>query len=320
MTGRRRTPVTVTVALIGAVPLLLAAGGPALAHGTPTDPVSRAAVCGLDGAQRASGACRAAVAANGGAALGAWDDLRLPGVEGRDQEAVPDGQLCSAGLDAYRGLDTARTDWPATPLKAGGTFTLTYRSSIPHEGTFELYLTRQGYDPSTPLRWADLGTRPFATATDPALTDGAYRISGRLPAELTGRHVLYTVWRNTDTPDTYYSCSDVILTPGDDGRAATQPGTPPAQQPYDPAGRTSGPATPGRPAESAPSQVPGGPASDESPGGAPSPAPPSSDQAAPAPAGSASGDRPMVLFGAAAAALALVSVCGSVVLRRRNRL
>ncbi|MFJ3104237.1 lytic polysaccharide monooxygenase [Streptomyces sp. NPDC086835] len=320
MSGRRRTPVAVAVAaLTGAVPLLLATGGPALAHGTPTDPVSRAAVCGLDGAQRASGACRAAVAANGGAAIGAWDDLRLPGVEGRDQEAVPDGQLCSAGLDAYRGLDTARTDWPATPLKAGGTFTLTYRSSIPHEGTFELYLTRQGYDPSAPLRWADLDTRPFATDTDPALTDGAYRISGRLPADLTGRHVLYTVWRNTDTPDTYYSCSDVVLTPGDGGQATTRPGTPPAQQPYDPAGRTSGPATPGSPDEPAPSQAPGEPAPGEPPAGAPAPAP-SSGQAAPAPAGSASGDRPTVLFGAAAAALALVSVCGSVVLWRRNRL
>ncbi|MFH8927155.1 lytic polysaccharide monooxygenase [Streptomyces pristinaespiralis] len=325
MTGRRRTPVAAAVAaLTGAVPLLLAAGAPALAHGTPTDPVSRAAVCGLDGAQRASGACRAAVAANGGDPIGAWDDLRLPGVDGRDQEAVPDGQLCSAGLDAYRGLDTARRDWPATPLRSGGTFTLTYRSSIPHRGTFELYLTRRGYDPAAPLRWADLDTRPIATATDPALTDGAYRIGGRLPAGLTGRHVLYTVWRNTDTPDTYYSCSDVVLTPGNgqqgDGRqGASGPGTPPSQLPSEPAGGATGAASPGPPAEPAPSLAPGEPTPGEPEAGAPAPAP-SSGRAAPAPAGSASGSSPTVLFGAAAAALALVSVCGSVVLRRRNRL
>jgi chitin-binding protein len=47
--------------------------------------------------------------------------------------------------------------------------------------------------------------------TDPALTDGAYRIRATLPSDRTGRHVLYTVWQNSSTPDTYYSCSDVVF-------------------------------------------------------------------------------------------------------------
>lgn len=312
MSGRRR--ITALAAPAGAVSLvLLAAAGPAQAHGAPTDPVSRTVVCGIEGAQRASGACRAAVAANGGAEIGAWDDLRLPGVAGRDREAVPDGQLCSAGLAAYRGLDAARADWPATPLTAGGPFTLTYRASIPHRGTFQLYLTKQGYDPSAALRWADLDPRPFATATDPVLEDGAYRISGRMPSGLTGRHVLYVVWRNTDTPDTYYSCSDVVLTPGEDLRqSGAQPGPPPSPPPASPSTLPSPSLSP--PLSSAPA----------SHAAAPPAAPPSalpSGRVGPAPAGSAraAGERSTILAGVGAAALALVLVCGSVALRRRNR-
>ncbi|MEU0373364.1 lytic polysaccharide monooxygenase [Streptomyces sp. NPDC006283] len=321
MTGRHRAPVAVTAAaLAGAVPLALLAGaGAARAHGAPTDPVSRAAVCGLDGAQRASAACRAAVAANGGAAMGAWDNLRLPGVGGRDREAVPDGQLCSAGLGAYRGLDVARADWPATPLRAGGEFTLTYRSTIPHKGTFSLYVTERGYDPAAPLRWADLADRPFATATDPALEGGAYRISGRLPEGLTGRHVLYTVWRNTDTPDTYYACSDVVLTPGEDRQQAGEPvGPPPGEETGPQPGGQEEPGEITRPAEP-------GPAEPTSAAGAAAPAGtgaavPSAGQAVPASSDRTIGERPAVLVGAGAAALALVSVCGSVALRRRARL
>jgi chitin-binding protein len=301
MTGRRR--IAAAAAPAGAAALvLLAAAGPVRAHGAPTDPVSRTAVCGLEGAQRASGACRAAVAANGGAAIGAWDNLRLPGVGGRDREAVPDGQLCSAGLDAYRGLDVARADWPATPLKAGGAFSLTYRSSIPHQGTFELYLTRQGYDPAAALTWADLDARPFATVTDPALEDGAYRIGARLPAGLTGRHVLYVVWRNTDTPDTYYSCSDLVLTPDEDvqqsgAQAGPPPSPPPSQTP---------------PVAPAPASTPA-PAPSSASASAPS-----SGRAGPAAAGGVAGERSTILFGVGAAVLALVFLCGSLVLRRRK--
>jgi chitin-binding protein len=86
-----------------------------------------------------------------------------------------------------------------------------YVSTIPHTGTFRMYLTKPGYDPAGPLSWSDLPEKPFAEVTDPALTDGAYRIRATLPSDRTGRHVLYTVWQNSSTPDTYYSCSDVVF-------------------------------------------------------------------------------------------------------------
>ncbi|NBM18239.1 lytic polysaccharide monooxygenase [Streptomyces sp. GC420] len=204
----------VTAALAGAVPLLLTAltAGPAAAHGAPTDPLSRAAACSPDGGQAArSAACRAAVARHGGRLYADWDNMRIADVRGRDRQFVPDGRLCSAGIDTYGGLDLPRADWPSTRLTPGATRTLGYRTTIPHTGTFELYMTKQGYDPTRPLKWSDLDAEPFAKVTDPALTDGAYRIRVTLPADRNGRHLLYTIWRNTSTPDTYYSCSDVVF-------------------------------------------------------------------------------------------------------------
>ncbi|MFF5532153.1 lytic polysaccharide monooxygenase [Streptomyces cinerochromogenes] len=193
-------------------PLLLLpwAAGPARAHGAPTDPVSRVYACSPGGGAVRTAACRAAIAANG-APFTAWDNLRVAGVDGRDRDVIPDGRLCSGNLPAYRGLDLPRPDWPATRLAPGGRLTLTYASTIAHTGTFRLYLTKQGYDPSKPLTWSDLPERPFAEVTDPPLSDGAYHVRATLPANRTGRQVLYTVWQNSSTPDTYYACSDVVF-------------------------------------------------------------------------------------------------------------
>ncbi|WP_432589858.1 lytic polysaccharide monooxygenase [Streptomyces sp. HD1123-B1] len=225
-------------ALLGALPCLLTAlaAGPAAAHGAPTDPVSRTVACSPAGGKDAeSAACEAAGRASGPGAEH-WDNLRVAGVNGKDRQRIPDGRLCSAGLDAYRGLDLPRDDWPSTRLTAGEDLTLTYRSTIPHTGTFELYLSKEGYDPKQPLTWSDLEAKPFATATDPALKDNAYRIRATLPADRTGRQMLYTVWRNTSTPDTYYSCSDVVLTaPADATASGDRPVEPPRTSP---AGRT----------------------------------------------------------------------------------
>ncbi|MEU7719367.1 lytic polysaccharide monooxygenase auxiliary activity family 9 protein [Streptomyces tibetensis] len=198
-------------ALVTPLLLPLWAAGPARAHGAPTDPVSRVVACSPEGGDRTgTAACRAAVAANGGP-FTAWDNLRVANVNGRDREVVPDGKLCSGGLPAYRGLDLARADWPSTRMTPGATLRMRYVSTIPHTGTFRMYLTKPGYDPAGPLSWSDLPEKPFAQVTDPALTDGAYRFEARLPSDRTGRHVLYTVWQNSSTPDTYYSCSDVVF-------------------------------------------------------------------------------------------------------------
>ncbi|WP_328932123.1 MULTISPECIES: lytic polysaccharide monooxygenase [unclassified Streptomyces] len=203
-------------------PLLLTvwAAGPAQAHGAPTYPVSRVYACSPQGGSQAgSAACKAAIAANG-APFTYWDNLRVPDINGRDRQLIPDGKLCSGGLPDYKGLNLARTDWPSTRLTPGAKLTMTYASTIAHTGTFKLYLTKAGYDPAKPLTWSELPTTPFAEVKDPPLTGGAYRIKATLPTGRTGRQLIYTIWQNSSTEDTYYSCSDVVF-PG--GTTASTP-------------------------------------------------------------------------------------------------
>lgn len=224
-TTARRT--SAAVAALSPFLLTVFAAVPAQAHGAPTDPVSRVFACSPDGGSSGTAACRAAVAANG-SSFTAWDNLRVANVNGRDRQTIPDGKLCSGGLPAYRGLDLARSDWPSTRLSPGATLTMKYASTIPHTGTFRMYLTEPGYDPSKPLKWSDLPEQPFAEVKDPALTDGAYRIRMTLPKDRTGRQVLYTIWQNSSTADTYYSCSDVVFPAaadkgGDGGGAGRAP-------------------------------------------------------------------------------------------------
>jgi chitin-binding protein len=203
-----------------AAPVLVAVltGAPALAHGAPTTPLSRSAGCQPDGKWAKTAACKAVVETSGKVD---WDNLRLANVNGRDRQKVPDGKLCSAGLSGFRGLDLPRADWPTTSFASGSQVTFTYKGTIPHQGTFRWYLTKNGYDPTKPLRWADLDDAPFLTAKDPALKGGNYTMTGRLPAGRTGRHLMYTVWQNSSTPDTYYSCADVVLTGGAPAPAST---------------------------------------------------------------------------------------------------
>ncbi|MFJ3923345.1 lytic polysaccharide monooxygenase [Streptomyces sp. NPDC090022] len=197
--------------------------GPAAAHGAAWTPVSRSVACTPDsGRYLGSPACDAALAASPGGALADWDNVRLKDVDGRDRDRVPDGKVCSAGLARFRGLDLPRDDWPVTQLTAGAPFTFRYRSSIPHAGRFELYVTRSGYDPGQPLKWSDLEPQPFLTVTDPPLVENTYTFTGQLPTGRTGRHLILTVWRNTRLPDTYYSCADVHF-PADPGTAPAPP-------------------------------------------------------------------------------------------------
>ncbi len=175
--------------VVAVTPLFLTAlaGTPASAHGAMDNPVSRAVTRGVAD----------------------WDNIRVADVDGRDRQLIPDGKLCSAGLEEFESLDVPDPDGPATKVSSGADFTFEYRETIPHKGTFRLYATKNGYDPSEPLSWSDLDAKPFLTATDPVSRNRSYSLDGKLPSGKTGRHVIYTIWQNSSTPDTYYSCSDV---------------------------------------------------------------------------------------------------------------
>jgi predicted carbohydrate-binding protein with CBM5 and CBM33 domain len=200
-------------AVVAALVLVVAAAAPAWSHGALSNPPSRSATCSPEGGAGArSRACRAASRISGTAALAQFDNVRVPNVRGRDREMVPDGRLCSAGLARFRGLDLARSDWPATRLTSGARHRFRYRVTIPHRGSLRMYVTRDGYRPTRRLTWSALEAKPFLVVRDPPRRAGSYVFTGRLPRGKSGRHLIYTIWQTSDTPDTYYSCSDVVFT------------------------------------------------------------------------------------------------------------
>ncbi|MEU3608181.1 lytic polysaccharide monooxygenase [Streptomyces sp. NPDC035033] len=219
----RRTAAVLTAS--AAVALAGLAGAPAHAHGSMTDPVSRVAACYAEGPESpSSAACRAAVAASGPQAFYDWNAVNIANAAGQHRALIPDGKLCSAGNDKYRGLDLARADWPASRMTAGE-HTFRYKGTAPHRGTFALYVTKDGYDPSKPLTWADLEAEPFVTVTDPEMRDGDYVFRGTVP-EKSGRHLVYSVWQRSDSPEAFYTCSDVVFGAEDGGGAAPSASAP----------------------------------------------------------------------------------------------
>ncbi|MFF8806686.1 lytic polysaccharide monooxygenase [Streptomyces omiyaensis] len=221
MTSRRTAAVLTASAAVALAGLTAV---PAHAHGSMTDPVSRVAACYAEGPESpSSAACKAAVAASGTQAFYDWNAVNIANAAGQHRQLIPDGKLCSAGNDKYRGLDLARADWPASKL-ASGKHTFRYKGTAPHKGSFALYVTKDGYDPSKPLKWSDLEAQPFVTVTDPGMQNGDYVFQGTVPKK-SGRHLIYSVWQRSDSPEAFYTCSDVVFG-ADNGGAAPSASAP----------------------------------------------------------------------------------------------
>lgn len=191
------------------IPLLaLAITGVAMGHGALESPLSRVYGCYLS--RNASAACKAAVALGGEQAVYDWNGVNIGDVAGRHRERIPDGRLCSAGREQHKGFDLARADWPATTLRpdANGNATFVFFGTAPHATAyFRFYVTRDGYDPTRPLAWADLEPTPFCEPRW-VLENGRFRMTCAVPRK-TGRHLIYTIWQRSDSPEAFYSCSDV---------------------------------------------------------------------------------------------------------------
>ncbi|MCX4398903.1 lytic polysaccharide monooxygenase [Streptomyces sp. NBC_00264] len=196
--------------------LTFSLGVPASAHGSMTDPVSRVAACYAEGVESPrSAACKAAVAASGKQAFYDWNAVNIANAAGKSKQIIPDGKLCSAANDKYRGLDLPRADWPSTKM-SGGSHTFRYKGTAPHKGSFELYITKASYDPAKPLKWSDLEAQPFVKVADPKTENGDYVFQGSVPAR-SGRHLIYSIWQRSDSPEAFYTCSDVVF--GKDGKS-----------------------------------------------------------------------------------------------------
>lgn len=235
----RRAVAKATLAGLVATAGVLLPTSVAMAHGAATLPGSRTYLCYTDGhwtggdLQPRNSACQNAVALGGKQPLWDWFGVLRGDGAGRMAGFIPDGQLCSGGNPKYAAYDTASADWPATHLTSGAGWSFHYNAWAPHPGVFSLYVTRDGYDPTKPLKWSDLEASPFSTWTETTPNgNGEYYWKTTLPAGKKGRHIIYSVWSRTDSKETFYNCSDVVFD-GGNGQVTGFPSdnTPPTSTP-----------------------------------------------------------------------------------------
>lgn len=199
-----------SVALVSAL-----SAGQSLAHGSIEVPISRVYSCYKEGPETPkSAACKALIAAGGTQALYDWNGVRQGDANGNHRAVIPDGKLCSGGNESHKGLDLARSDWPSkriAPNSRGG-FDFVYHATAPHAArSFQFFITKQGYDPSKPLKWSDLEASPFCTVGNVPLQNSRYTLNCPFPSGKTGRHVIYNIWQRSDSPEAFYACVDVEL-------------------------------------------------------------------------------------------------------------
>ncbi|WP_062214827.1 lytic polysaccharide monooxygenase [Streptomyces sp. NBRC 109706] len=138
-----------------------------------------------------------------------WNGLYRENVGGNHQGAIPNGTLCSGGNTEggrYDSLD-AVGPWKTTDISSSSNFTVELYDQASHGADyFQVYVTRQGFDPATQsLGWGNL---------ELVETTGSYAPSQNISFDVsapgrTGHHVVFTIWQASHLDQSYYLCSDV---------------------------------------------------------------------------------------------------------------
>ncbi len=260
----RRIAAAATTALAAAL-LVALPSSPALAHGGLTYPATRTYACYVNGVENGVGgglnptnpACVNMLAENGNYPFYNWFGNLLSNAAGQHRTIIPDGNLCGP-LASFSGARKGGTDWPTTTLQAGSTITMQYNAWAQHPGTWSQYVTKDGWNPSQPLKWSDLEPAPFDEVTNPPLRQGGpqgaeYYWQAKLPNK-SGRHIIYSIWQRSDSPEAFYNCSDVVF----QGGTVTPPPTtaPPTTPPPTTPPPTTAPPTTAPPTTAPPTTPP----------------------------------------------------------------
>ena len=187
--------------------LLITIIQPAFPHGTVTSPVSRIYNCWQENPENPeSSPCIAAVISHGTQPLYDWNEINQANANGEHELYVFDGNLASGGRpEKYGGMDQITTEWVATPVSPGP-FTITWTNTAPHATEYyDVYITKESWTPGQPLTWDSL---ELLVRTSPSSAASSVDIPVILPVR-TGKHVIYSVWQRSDSPEAFYSTSDI---------------------------------------------------------------------------------------------------------------
>ena len=187
--------------------LLITVTQSAFAHGSVTYPPSRIFNCYQENPENPnSPPCIDAVASYGAQPLYDWMEINQGEANGNHLQFVRDGNLASGGRpEKYGGMDQVRSDWVATSVSPGP-FTVTWTNTAPHATAYyRVYITNADWTPDQPLTWDNL---TLLVQTPPSTAGGTVDIPVTLPSR-TGKHVIYSIWQRSDSPEAFYSASDV---------------------------------------------------------------------------------------------------------------
>lgn len=209
----------------------LGAASLAFGHGAMIDPPARQTVCNIKG-YPIQGMCLEAINKGSGGLsdpIDTWHEfvgtaLGDHGVEEAKKD-VKDGYLCSGSKRGF-GFNIPSDQWETTVLKpdAHGKVKMRYGYTRGHEGSFnEFYITKKGFDVTkNVIGWNDvelLATVEAATnkvtvsGLKPAQVQEIEDYNIEIPADRTGRAVIFTRWQRIDPAgEGFYNCSDVVIT------------------------------------------------------------------------------------------------------------
>jgi len=187
--------------------LLLTTTQLAYPHGTVTSPASRIWNCYQENPENPDSApCIAAVISHGTQPLYDWNEINQANANGEHELYVFDGNLPSGGRpEKYGGMDQITSEWVATDVSPGP-FTITWTNTAPHATEYyDVYITKESWSPDQILTWDSL---VLLVRTPPSPAASKVDIQVTLPVR-TGRHIIYSVWQRSDSPEAFYSTSDI---------------------------------------------------------------------------------------------------------------
>ncbi|MEO2217764.1 lytic polysaccharide monooxygenase [Chromobacterium vaccinii] len=183
------------------------------AHGSMSSPPSRQFYCkelrNNGGAHLNDPACKALFEVTPNAYYD-WQSFAQGNANGNHQAVVP-ANLCSANRAEFNGVNATRNDWHVTEISPGadGKYTFIYDATAPHATRyFRTYLTKDSWNPSKPVTWADLEQVGDSSSFS---AQSQYTWKGMLPTRANSRQVLFTVWQRSDSAEAFYSCSDIKI-------------------------------------------------------------------------------------------------------------
>lgn len=238
--GRRRRIAAIMSLVLAAVAAMtistLFTKNDAEAHGATVFPGSRQFFCYFD-ALSGNGAldpynqkCQDALAQGGATPFYNWFGNLDSNGAGRTVGYIPDGQICDGGGNGPYDFSAfnAPGAWPRTHVTAGSTVEWRYNNWAHHPGKFDLYITKDGWNPNQPLAWDDLEL--FQTISNPASNGGPgsnehyYYANMTLPQK-SGYHIVFTHWVRSDSSENFYACSDIEFDGGNGEVTGIRPGT-----------------------------------------------------------------------------------------------